>query len=218
MTDPFRHLAGAYVLGALDPDEHASFVEHLRTCASCAAQVADLSALPSALAQLTADDLAELQHEDVAGPVPDTLLPNLVRAVTRRRRRILVSFGAAAAAVVAAVTIAVWPTGGSGEPAGRPMQATQAYTPVRADVRLVARTWGTEVVLHCRYDAHEPTRSEPYRLIVIDRSGHHEEIGTWSLDPGQAAEFHVPTSISRNDIARIELQLTDDTPILTLAE
>ena len=37
--DPFEYDDAAYVLGALSPEEHAAFEEHLLTCAECRARV-----------------------------------------------------------------------------------------------------------------------------------------------------------------------------------
>jgi len=41
---------GAYVLGSLEPAERAAVDEHLLSCPTCAAELADLTGLPALLA------------------------------------------------------------------------------------------------------------------------------------------------------------------------
>lgn len=50
MTDHLHALTGAYVLDALDPDEHAAFTAHLTGCEECATEVASLRATVVTLA------------------------------------------------------------------------------------------------------------------------------------------------------------------------
>lgn len=50
--DELRELPELYVLGALAPEERASFEAHLTTCAACAAEVQALSPVAGALAQM----------------------------------------------------------------------------------------------------------------------------------------------------------------------
>ena len=51
MSHDFREQAALFVVGALDEGEREAFVEHLRTCAECAAEVAVQGELTSAMAQ-----------------------------------------------------------------------------------------------------------------------------------------------------------------------
>jgi anti-sigma factor RsiW len=43
MSCPFRTSIGAYLLGALSPEETRQTAAHLRVCADCRAEVADLN-------------------------------------------------------------------------------------------------------------------------------------------------------------------------------
>ncbi|MEV0117327.1 zf-HC2 domain-containing protein [Streptomyces sp. NPDC050844] len=52
-------LLGAYVLGALSPDECRQVADHLAECDSCSTAHAELSDAPAFLALLTEADLAE---------------------------------------------------------------------------------------------------------------------------------------------------------------
>jgi hypothetical protein len=109
---------GAYVLGALEPEEEAAVREHLASCAECAAEHAELARLPRLLA--LAGPAAE------AGPpapaleerVLDAIASERPRRSLRRRRllraRVLGPAAAALAAVAVALVIAVGGDGGGG--------------------------------------------------------------------------------------------------------
>jgi anti-sigma factor RsiW len=121
-----RPLLGAYVLGALDPEEAAAVRAHVAACAACAAEHSRLAPLPGLLT------LAAGAEGAAAEPPPAALEERLLDAVAgqapRRRRRpprrlrLLIAGGLAAGAV-AAGTLAVV-TGGD--------------EPVRYDVKLLA--------------------------------------------------------------------------------
>jgi anti-sigma-K factor RskA len=213
--DPFVHDDAAYVLGALSDDERAAFEAHLATCADCRARVAEIRGVPALLAGITAADLAE------EAP-PETLLPGLMRRAHRRRgrQRLLVGgLGAVAAACLIALAVVVWPFGssgsGSGQPAPRALHAL-VNVPVQATARLVATSWGTEIDLNCRY-ADGVEESRPYRLVVVDRQGHDEDLGSWRLPPDADISYTAGTALQPADIARVQITSVDGTPLLELA-
>lgn len=214
--DPFRYDDGAYVLGALDDSDRQAFEAHLDTCAECRARVDELrptgTLLTGALlAGITAADL------DAGPPVPDTMLAGLLARARRERRRRqfgIASLGAVAAAAAAALVVVSWPAGSP------PAPATEAFAPVRpspvsATATLVAKQWGTEIELHCRY-AEPSEHSAPYQLIVTDRGHHRYVAGTWTLAPGGDTNFTGGTAVPRADIERVQITLPDGTPILQL--
>ena len=215
MSDQFQQWDGAYVLGALSPEERELFEQHLLTCDDCMDRVRELAALPSLLGQLSDDDIRELELDD---PVPDTLLPRLMRAAQARRRRGRVVIGSLVAAVAAcAVTLAVvlWPTSSSPQAPLLAMHALHVGTPVQASVRLVSRSWGTEIEMHCKYiDGHDG--AETYVLQVVGHDGVPQTIGWWTLGSGESDTFHSPTSLSRAQIDRVVLALPSKTPVLEL--
>jgi hypothetical protein len=214
MTDPFRYHDGAYVLGALDDLDRRAFETHLSTCAECGARVAAARPAAGLLAGLTLSDLGDPE------PVPDTLLPGLLRAARRersRRRGLLSGLTAVAAACAAALVVALWPGGSSGP---GPNAASRAFaqlrpSPVSATGLLVSHAWGTEIDLHCRY-ATGVDQYLPYRLVVVDKQNVHLDAGSWTLAPGGETDFVGGTSVQRSDIARVEITLADGTPILVM--
>jgi hypothetical protein len=149
---------------------------------------------------------------------PDTLLPGLLRrAATERRRRrgLMAGLAALAAACLVALAILAWPTTtSSGHPAPRALSPVIA-SPVRADATLVGKAWGTEIDLHCRYSAGVEAGT-PYLLVVRDRHGHPEKLGTWTLPPGKQISFSAGTALRPSQIGQVEVALTDGTAILRL--
>lgn len=211
--DPFRHDDAAYVLGALDDAERAAFEAHLATCADCRARVQELRATADLL---TGVPLSALTNDDP--PMPDTLLPGLLRRARKERRRrgvVIAAATAVAAACVAAVVVVVT-SGQSGpaEPAPLAFTAVQ-QSPVTATARLVAEKWGTEIDLRCHYPQGLATYT-PYALVVIDKEQHRYAGGSWTLVPGKTISFTGGTSVPRGDIDRVQITRPDGTPILEL--
>jgi hypothetical protein len=215
MTDPFRHDDAAYVLGALAPDERAAFEAHLDTCAECRGRVAEARATAGLLAGFTLSDV-EVDAAD-PGPVPDTLLPGLLRRAGReraRRRWVTGSLAAVAAACAVALVVLVWPAGSTSPAPALAFQQVQP-SPVSATATVVAKSWGTEIELHCHY-VDEIEQGLPYRLIVIDTSHARHDAGSWTLVPDEEVSFTAGTAVPKSDIARIQITLPDGSPILQL--
>lgn len=211
MSDPFRYDDAAYVLGALDPAERDAFEAHLLSCEDCRNRVAELADLPGRLAGV---DEAALEP----GPVPDTLLPRLMRE-TRRGRIRTRSLGAAAAGLAAAVAVVLTllATRSPGAPPPAPAQAMHALvaTPVHAEVALTAETWGTRVTVHCRYDTPAGAALE-YEMTVRDRHGDTYPLGGWRIRGGQDITYVAGAPLPARDIDRIDVTTPAGVPILRL--
>lgn len=115
--------AAAYVLGALEHDEHEAYRAHLQGCAQCRAEVAELQpvvdALPASAPRagapraLLARTLAQARSEasvlHAAGHEADVPVRRPARA---RRRPVALLGGAAAALAAVAVVLAIALSGG----------------------------------------------------------------------------------------------------------
>jgi len=237
-TDPFEYDDGAYVLGALDDAERRAFEAHLETCAACRARVAELQDTAAMLTALPrsagVDPLADAAPA-AAGPrgtdpvpstaepnepMPDTLLPGLLRRAHReraRRRFLSAGVGAVAAACLVALAVVLAPGGSSPakQPAAVAMVAVKP-SPLSATARLISRGWGTQIDVHCTYPSYDRDRFA-YRLVVIDKHNQAHEAGDWALVPGKSGiDFTTGTSLSAAQIARLQIRTPTGTPLLEL--
>jgi predicted anti-sigma-YlaC factor YlaD len=217
MTDSFEHADAAYVLGALDPQEAVEFQAHLAGCPACRARVDEARETVALLGAADASDFAGPDPAET--PMPDTLLPGLLRRARRERnRRTLITAGLAAAVAACLVALAflVWPTGdnGSAQPERAAFVALRP-SPVTASAQLVDKAWGTEIDLQCKY-RQEVDESHPYGLRVIDKSGLAHGAGSWSLVPGKTVTFTGGTAVPRDRIAEVQITRPDGTAILQL--
>lgn len=236
MTCQLAHLDGAYVLGALAPAERLEFERHLPQCAECSRSVAELAGLPGLLAQV---DIANLDP-GTGPPLPDTILPALVREVrgAQRRRSVLVAAVAASVAAVAVAAFAIAgglgegrgdggdrptaaPTSTTASPTGRPMLPS-GRTPVRADVVVTGVAWGTRLELTCSYvadaaDYEGGAGDGQYALVIRTRDGRVEQVATWRALPGRTMRLSAATATDRSDITAVELQTAGGTVLLRVA-
>jgi hypothetical protein len=211
-TDPYRFDDAAYLMGALSPDERLEFEAHLLTCPDCAERVREIETLPALLADI---DPAELLEE--LEPVPDTLLPSLLRAAARRHRRQRVVIGTLAglaAACVIALVIALWPSASPSTGQRRDFVAV-AQSPVRASATLTAKSWGTAIDVHCHY-LYDVSRTWSYDLIAYDRQGRAHPLGDWRLPAEGDIDYRAGTALTPAQIASLEITLPDGTALLRL--
>jgi hypothetical protein len=217
MTDPFRHDDAAYVLGALSAEERDVFEAHLLGCAECRSRVAEIADLPRLLTGIDPGDITDAPHD--AGPVPDTLLPRLVREARQRRGRAgwLATAAAGVAAGVAVALTLVLAGSPDAAPPASPARAMQALvaTPVHADVALTAEDWGTQVTVHCRYFTGAGTSLE-YDMTLHDRRGKRYPLGGWRITGGDDITYVAGAPVPENQIKSIDVTTPQGMPVLRL--
>lgn len=233
MTCDLAHLDGAYVLGALAPTERQEYERHLAGCHPCSRSVRELAGLPGLLGRLDASAL----DDETVEPLPDTLLPALLRETRRaERRRLLLSTGlAAAAAVVVGVLVTYAVLGGasstpqadpgpsagsspiaSASPAALAMAAV-GRAPVSGRLLVEDVAWGTRLGLTCTYSGPAADAAgATYLLVVRTTDGRTEEVGTWQALSGRTMQVTGATAARRGDIAAIEVRLASGMTVLTL--
>jgi anti-sigma factor RsiW len=222
-SDPFAADAGAYLLGALSPDEERAFAAHLAGCDACAGLVAGLRPTIDLLANVTEADLTGL---DDAPETDESLLPALLQRAAferRRRRNAIAALGAVAAAAVIALAVVLgtqpWSHAKAQPPtaAARPMVAVAATVPLSADAALSARSWGTQISLDCHYRTSAyPGTAATYQLEVLDRAGTPHKLGSWTVRPSGDTRFTSGTSLQLDEISEVRIDLADGTPVLQL--
>ncbi len=241
MTCQFSHLDGAYVLGSLAPAERLEFEAHLPGCAECSRGVRELAGLPGLLAQV---DVADLEVPTPDAPLPQTLLPALVREVRgeQRRRSVLTAAVAAAVAAVFVSALAIGgafdrstPTTSAATPVATPTASRTAPVaeamlpvgagPVQAAVALTGVAWGTKLDLTCSYAKGGsgddggytgPAAAKAYALVVHTREGREEQVATWKALPGKTMRLTGATATGRTDITTVEVRTDDGRVVLTL--
>jgi Putative zinc-finger len=224
IQDPFEHDDAAYVLGALDERDRIAFEQHLRGCGACTERVRALRQMPVALGAL-ARERAEQEFGDILTsqtPPPDTLLPRLLTEARRgrRRRRWFVTTLAAAAAclLVATVLLATLRSSPTSAPAGHPLAMQPvAASAIRATADVQSVGWGTRIQLKCTYNTTEYPAEGKYLLVVEDRNGQRDALGSWTPLPGRVTTFTAGTAIPTSQIRQVLITDPDGTVLqLTL--
>ncbi len=231
MSDDYSEWDAAYVLGSLSAADRRDFERHLSGCDACSAAVAQLAGMPGLLSKLSASEAMALLDTPQPIPMPQTLLPRLVRSARRRQLRVrgLVAGGIVAAAAAAAAIVLMVPLLFSAVPAVPPNDRVVSLSkvvpnPLTASIRLTPEGWGTRIDMDCSYG--EPATTVPYRtgdttpaargyaLFVTDESGNTTEIATWSAAPGSRVEPSASTSLPISQIASLDVRSTDGTVLL----
>jgi len=205
--------AAAYVLGALPASERVEFEAHLAECQDCRETVAGLAGIPGLLSRVSPDDLAD------PAPVPDTLVPRLLRAVRRsalRRRVVVGTLSAAAVLLAIAGTALVVDRSSDGGGASLTAMTAVVDSPVTASASLVTRPWGTEITMECQY-ADSSEWSRPYDLVAVNDQGEERTIATWVVGPSHEATVSGSVPWPREHIDRVEIRLTSGKPLLRLS-
>jgi hypothetical protein len=230
----FEHDDGAYVLGALSPEDRVAFERHLVTCESCARSVRELAGLPGLLARVPVE-IVDPDERPEPVPVPDTLLPGLVRRARRtQKRRTWLTAGlvaAAAAVAIGAVGVATL-GGGDDDPAPQAVATAPAETmqpvgavPITATVALTSVGWGTRVDLTCEYDddagagapAYRDESQPSYAMYVRTSTGAEEQIASWRALPHKVLRIAAATAASRDEITEVEVRSSTGRTVLRLA-
>jgi hypothetical protein len=225
-----EHEDGAYVLGALSPEERVAFERHLSSCDSCARSVRYLAGLPGLLARVPVEIV---DPPAPPAPVPDTLLPALVRRARRtQRRRTWIAGGLVAAAAVVAIGAVGVATLGHDDAApqaapsaGPTTAASQIMQPVGDEpisgwVSLTQVGWGTRLDLTCSYAEKSSTYEDPdwstYTMYVHTADGSEEQVASWKALPGKEMHLSAATAVDADAITDVEVRTAAGETVLDL--
>lgn len=213
---------GAYVLGALSPEDRVAFERHLSGCDACAQSVRELAGLPGLLSRVP---VGILDPDELTLPVPDTLLPRLVRRTEQvRQRRRWVTGGLIAASVAAAVAIGavgatVFTNDNTVSVATAPAQRLAAIgtQPISGWVSLTRVSWGTRLDLTCTYTNTSPyDPGVTYSMFVTHADGTVEQVASWQALPGKATRVTGATAAAKNTITDVQVRNAAGTTVLDL--
>lgn len=199
-----RERLGAYVLGALDPEERIEVEQHLDGCSSCRDELARLSPLPPLLDRVSVEEVEGGTLRPPTG-LFDGLLARIERERRRDRRR-LRAWQAAATAAAAAVALVLWAPW-QAPPALDALvaPAQPAAATVEGEAALMAWEWGTTV----RLDVAGLPARDTYVLWAVAEDGRREQAGTWGPTADRSAQVMGASSILRDTLAHVEI--TDPT-------
>ncbi|WP_153505017.1 anti-sigma factor family protein [Cumulibacter manganitolerans] len=210
---PFASYDAAYVLGALTEDDRAAYRSHLEECPDCQAAVARLAALPRLLARV--ESAEEVPGPGAAGdpvrrPLPDTLLPGILRAARRSRLRRRVAAGAVAATLAAGLVTGTALVASHDTPAPQGRQvalSTITAAPVEASLSIRETAWGAELTMDCRYLGYAVPPDAAYELVVVPHSGGTPQtVARWKVLPGRDAHVVGSTDLPPDQIQQVQVQ------------
>lgn len=226
--DRLQVLLGGFVLGGLDADEHQAFTRHLRRCAVCQRESAQLSGLPALLDVVDPERVEALEPgsgmpaDGTASPVATVVPAGLIDRMRadRRRRRWRYGLAAAVLALVAgALGAGVGPLlDRLDAPPTRPLVATAAPaatgpdgTAAAVEIDLVTRTWGTQLDVR---GSSLPSGQVLY-LSVTDRQGHAYDVASWTGTPTGRATLTAACWMKPADIAEVRVHTRAGATIAT---
>ncbi|GAB3277782.1 zf-HC2 domain-containing protein [Sinomonas notoginsengisoli] len=216
--DQLRLDLGAYVLGALSPEETRAIEAHLATCGQCRAELASIETLPALLDAVPGYRAEAIAHDAAHSPGVATAPRELLARVSRRRRaRTAVWAGslAAAAAAFFAAGIALGPAMRPAlGPLVQPSPGTSISSPAQTltmtsadgahvDLALVHKAWGTELNLTCRGMPGDGV----FTVWVVTADGTAQQAASWS-SAGYASRAVLTgaTSFQLTSIRTIEIR------------
>jgi hypothetical protein len=190
--DPAATGLGAYVLGALDPEERGLLERHLADCPICAAELAELRTLPALLDRVRPEDLERVP----VAPSPDLFdrMSAAARKTGRHRRR---AWGLVAAAVLvlggAAAGVTVWATGSDEQ------TVTTSAGPI--DVRVTASPEDDGVELYIAVTGMQP--GEWCSVVAVGEDGTRHEAGGWPVSPTGDGTWETSADVPLSDLAEV---------------
>ena len=199
-----RTALGAYVLGALEPEERREVRDHLSVCSACAQEYAELEPLPALLDRVS---LADLQAEPVR-PSPDLFERVASAAAAEGRERAAKDRRVRRRWLVAAVATVVLLGGGVGAAVWLSRDVTTTHSVMAGDLHVTVRATEDEggTILDLTVDG-LPPRTGCW-LFAVDEAGAHHDAGWWTVDYEGEGSFRGWTDVPRSELA--ELLLRDE--------
>lgn len=198
---------GAFVLGALSPEDRRRFEAHMEDCERCRASVAELAGLSGLLGRVG-------PYAEVTDPAPDhALFEKAVRRVEdhRSRRRKVWTLAAAVAAVLLVAALVFVPRAVTADaPDATIALDPMVTTSMTAGLELREVAWGTKIRISCDYpDAGGRTTSDgppAYVLEITDREGRTSEAASWNAVLGRTVTIDAATAVPLDDIVTIAIR------------
>jgi hypothetical protein len=219
-----REELGGYVLGALDPGEHAAVAAHLEHCEECRAEYERLAGLPALLAHAEGREIP-----DAPAGVDERVLDAIARergGAGHRRRlprrrlpgwltrgRALAAGAVAGLAIGAGATALVLHDGGGGAAQRSWALSLKGTGGASGDAELAPGRGGTEVDLWVRG---LPPGADTVYEVRCERPGWSASAGTFRADPRGRAHVVLTTAARIGEYESIRIvRRPEDTLVLT---
>lgn len=204
--DSFGEWSGAYVLGALEPNERSLFEGHLAECSDCQSDVADFAPIPALLARVDT-------FEPVAAPA--ALLHAVNARVVSERQTLVVSrrrWRVVSAAAVLALVFALSGGFGADQPVVQAFDVDPEWGVV-GQVTLSPRGWGTEV----GFNLGELPPGVTCIAWAVDDGGEWQQVAWWGPTESHRAVVTGASSLQLEDVDAVVVTTTDRNEIVTRA-
>jgi hypothetical protein len=227
-----RIALGAYVLGALRPDESDEVEVHLAECAGCRDELARMVDMPAVLGRISRDEALAAGARTGTLPAPGlrvgppagarpTLLERTLGELGRRRRQQRLRWragvaagGVAVIALAAAVAVlaVTRPAPVTPAVAAAHLSGADQGTGVRASAELYAEAWGTSIHL----DVSGVTPGDQCELVVVGQDGSQQVAGAWKVGYAGWVDIDGATGISPGQISSLQIVTTSGSELVAL--
>jgi anti-sigma-K factor RskA len=200
----WRHSLGAYVLGDLSADEHASVAAHIEGCPECRAELHELEGVA---VLLPLADPARIEGPPVRPPadlgarIEAQIAAERAReGRAKRRRRLRLGFGGAVAvaAVAALLAIVVLPIGGESSPAQK-VEFASVPNGISIKATLEPHAFGTEIKMY----VDGVSSGTLCRVFLRDAAGHTFSAGSFRYRWEEDSEAELSSALDLSQATEI---------------
>jgi len=215
----------AYSLGLLEPTDKLDFEAHLAQCDSCAAELAEFSAMAELFAGIGEPELADDEPDDAT--IADLVSRRALAQRRRTRQRAVLAIAACLVLIATGIATGAFalprPSSSAGSGlvlTGVQHKATNPATGITGTVGLASKPWGTQVTLELGR-VKGPLDCE---LIAVSKTGEQRVMVGWLVPasgygvPGHPADLLIEggTSINVSDLAAIKIDVVRGRTLLTI--
>lgn len=202
--------AGAYTLGALDPDDRRRFERHLAECARCATEIRALAPIPGLLAQLDTDDLDSSIRPETADAISRRIQHATQQLRTSRNRWRLAAITAAAIVISVLATVASVTIDNDDPSTDAAAALVTSSLAESTNVTTTTRGWGTQIDLDLTGLPARPG----YQLWAIDNDGTWSVAASWGPTDTGRAMITGATATPTTHLSRIVITSDDPDDII----
>lgn len=206
---------GAYILGALTPDEAAEYERFLSAEPEHAAALNEYTEIPALLDMLSPQEALALIDDSPQPAFSDrdpAVVTSLAAAADKRRKRSRAGRVATAMAAAAALLVIGGIVGYTAipreSPTGVSLQAMAAGERggVTASLAVSEEPWGTRLDWQCEYTKDWAKTVASYDLVVTTKDGDEVVVASWGPAGDQASNLAAATVIPTSAVRTVDIR------------